>query len=190
MTETRENLCRINWRMSGDLRALFKTFSDNDAQAALRTAGHGIIQDAEKNLAAKGWHGLGDAIRRDLNTQINGRTLEVGSSHPAAGMRHLGGTISAPGKSPLASRAEWLTIPVPGPAKGNTARDMRIKGWKLFRIISTKTGFPVLMGSRGKGTKARPLFAMRKEVTHPKSPWFPTFRQITTRIEEAFRAQL
>ena len=209
MTETRENLCRINWRMSGDLRKLFKAFSDEAAQRTLRAAGGGIIHDAQNNLAAKGWRGLGTAIRSSLNQQVQGRGLEVGASHAAAGMRHFGGTISAPGKGPGAVPAKMLTIPIANEAKGENTRSLRLKGWTIFLpkgtrvLMGTKPGMAIKVRGKGAinpetgrrkslhmGWTAIPLFVLKKSVRHPASPWFPTSPQITTRIEEAFRAQL
>jgi hypothetical protein len=183
-------LCRINWRMGGDLRAVFATFSDESKRKVLDTAGALILADAQKAIAAKGWGHFGEGIRNSLTATRAGETMEVGSDHVAAGMRHFGGTISAPGQSPVAKKRAWLTIPVRGsPAKGKTYTDLKLGGWKFFRIISRKSGFPVLMGYQGKA-KPQPLFALRKQVTHPASPWFPTYAQITGRVTEAFRAQL
>lgn len=186
MSETPDNLCRINWRIGGSLANAFAKFSDDAARRFLLGLGGDVQEDARANLQGKGWKRLGPAIAQTLNTQVSGRKLEVGASHAVAGIRHFGGKISAPGQGPLAKQRQALTIPLRGsPAEGQTAGDMRQGGWTLFRPKGTR----VLMGSRGKGD-AVPLFALAKSVNHPASPWFPTFEQITGRMEGAFRAML
>lgn len=179
---TPSNFMRMNWRVQGDLRGIVKKFGPEALQNFLRVAGALIANDARGNLMAKGWKRLGHQIRETVNFQILGANqLEVGATHVAAGMRHFGGTISAPGKSPLALKRQWLTIPLRGsPAQGLSVGKMKMAGWRIFRPKGRK----VLMGYRGKGD-AVPLFALAKSVKHPASPWFPTSAQISARLHES-----
>lgn len=194
MIADRDNFTTITWRMSGSLAPVFARFSTTAVSRVLRMTGRTLVSDAKDNIRAKGWKKLGNAIISSLNAQQAGTRLEVGATHVAARMREFGGRISAPGQGDLARRRDWLTIPV-GEAKGRTYDEMRARGWSFFRIMGKK-GFPVLMGyktgvgKRSKYRAARPLFALRTEVRHPASPWFPTFAQITARFNEAFGTAL
>lgn len=179
-----DSLCTVTWRMSGSLRSVFRQFDDITRESTLRTIGAKIEEDARANLAAKGWRRLAFAIQGTLNTQIRGQTITVGAWHAAAGMRHRGGRIAAPGQGPAAIPARALTIPLSGsPAVGKTTRQMKAQGWKLFRPKGTR----VLMGTHGKGTEPVALFALAKAVQHPASPWFPSLRQIRTRVAEVIQ---
>ena len=190
-TATPANYVAINWRVQGDLRKTMRKFGPEALADFLRRAGDTIANDARGNLMAKGWKRLGHAMRESINWQVNGSTLEVGSTHVAAAMREYGGRISAPGRGPRSRHRKMLTIPIRGsPAYGKSVDDMEAAGWIIFRPKGTRVLMGVRQGARS--TKKNPtrgqavaLFALAKSVPHPASPWFPTFAQITARLNEA-----
>lgn len=179
----------LTWRIQGTLRLLFRKLDGSARRRLLTTIGALVAEDARRGARGKGWKRLGPEIADSVSYRQQGDTgVEVGAAHAAAAMRQFGGRIRAPGKGPGAKKAAWLTIPVKGsPAEGHWAGEMPHFGWRLFRIQGAKG--PVLMGTKGKGPgrQTRPMFALRKEVPHPASPWFPSEGQIFRRISEAVR---
>lgn len=184
----------IGWRIAGSLRPLFRVLGDEAKGRILTTVGGLVKRDVQAAARGKGWPRLGPAIAQATSYQMHGVSgVEVGTAHPVARIRQMGGPIAAPGKGPGAKPAQYLTIPVAEAAKGHSAGEMRHLGWMTY-VVKSRSGRSqaVIMGIRTRrgrvGARAAepvPLFVLKKQVRHPADPWFPREETVFRRINQA-----
>ena len=164
---------------------------DEGAKARILTHVGGLVKrDVQAAARGKGWKHLGPAIAQATSYQLHGSSgVEVGTAHPVARIRQLGGPISAPGKGPGAKQAQYLTIPVAPAAKGHSAGEMKHLGWSTF-LVKSGAGNLVILGRRkgkGKASTVVPLFVLKKSVRHPADPWFPQEEMLFRRVQQAVK---
>jgi len=191
-------LANISWRVSGTLRPLFRQLDPAGRTKLLDRIGFNVLQDVKAAAIAK-WPKLGYAFAEEASYNVHGAaSVEVGTSHVAAGIRQTGGPISAPGKGPGATGARMLTIPVAPEAKGKTAGQLRKAGWTIFAIPGKPAPARFLLGYRlkasrckrkrkGKATRptAQLLYVLKKSVYHPADPWFPSEDRLFRSVSQA-----
>ena len=154
---------------------------------------------ARRRAYAKGgrsfWREIGDTIQVH---EEEGRVV-VGATHVAAGVKHFGGTVSAPGRGPGSLHRRALAIPI-GRARANRwdTDEAQEAGYELFR----PRGSSILMGrpragGSGRGRRrganaaaqpagqAEPLFALRKAAQIPADPFWVTDGDLQRVIREA-----
>jgi hypothetical protein len=138
-----------------------------------------------KNPGSGFWNDIADSANWEFSS---GSDIIAGASHYAAGFKHRGGTVSAPGRGPGSRFSSWLTIPISNEAKGKNASDFPRK--KTF-IARSKAGNLIIFRKPPKVSKKsrkragraalsminamapKPLFVLKKSVTVRPNPWFP-----------------
>lgn len=151
--------------------------------AALRAAQQ-VANLARSNAYAHGgrsfWYEIGDSVQVQ---QTDGGAV-VGATHAAAGFKHTGGTISAPGRGAGSLRRRALTIPV-GPARANRwdTDAAQQAGYVLARAGD------VLVGRKGKRGRPVPLFILRKSVTQRADPWWPENNEVAAIVRKAMEEE-
>lgn len=147
----------------------------------LRHVAFAIEEAARQAAYRKGgrsfWRAVGDSV---MTREGTGGDLAVGAWHHAAGFKHRGGVIAAPGRGPGALGRRVLAIPV-GKAREHrwSTVDARQHGFRLFRAGD------LLLGQRGKRGKATPLFALRRRVVQRPDPWFPEGAELERVVRDA-----
>ena len=127
------------------------------------------------------WHSIADSIVTDNLT--NG--ISVGATHTAAGHKHTGGMISAPGRKPGSRNAQHLTIPIDDEAKGKNVNDFR-KQDLLF--LKSRKGNKIIFKKLSNGD-IKPLYVLKKAVSQRPEPWFP-FEKANLDLEMAIEKNL
>jgi hypothetical protein len=139
----------------------------------------------KKNPGSSFWDDIADSANWKFSS---GSDIIVGASHYAAGFKHRGGTISAPGRGRGSRFSSYLTIPISDDARGKNASDFPRS--KTF-IAKSKAGNLIIFRKPPKVAKAKrkkagrvavsiidmmrpkPLFVLKKSVTQRAQPWFP-----------------
>lgn len=143
-----------------------------DPEACRRLAEHvalAVEEAARASARAKGGRRFWASVAETVMTRRGADgSLTVGAWHRAAGFRHRGGVIAAPGRGPGALGRRALAIPLGRARKGRWSTvEAEQRGLRLFRAGD------VLMGRRGSHGRAEPLFLLRRRVTQRPDPWFP-----------------
>lgn len=148
--------------------------------AVIRATMERSLKDA---AIAKG----GRSFWRDVADSVTGESdadsAIVGATHPAAAIRQYGGTISAPGKGPLSTGADNLSIPVHPAAEGKSPREIN----NLFLAVR-KDGAMFLFCRIGDDTEL--FYVLKKSVEHPADPWLPSENERAEELRAAARAWL
>lgn len=135
-----------------------------------------IADRARQAALAKG----GRSFWRSLADSISSTPSGVTASHPAAGHKQTGGTITA-------RKAGFLAIPV------GQARDLSLtpatarQSFRLFRVTSRR-GSLLLFGSPSPSAQPQPLFVLKRSVTQAADPWFPEGQELTSAITAGIKA--
>jgi hypothetical protein len=199
----------------GELAKLLPLLSPEASRRVMEAVGYRIKLVAQANARAKGGRRFWAGIASSISYQTMSDGVTVGASHVAAAQKHFGGTISAPGRGPLAKGAKFLTIPISPIAQGFSVGELADK-YRIFRlgrrgpaqdgdILATvkkvsggtaawrkeakKTGFLQAAGRSRSGKQQYgvlvPLYVLKTEVTQSPDPWWPTDAQVFQSIDEA-----
>lgn len=162
----------------------------------------GIHLKLEIAKAAEAKH-PGSLFWQDISSSANWRwdgsdAILAGASHYSAGFKHTGGPITAPGKGPFSRNAQYLTIPIANETKGKNVKDLRKGSWFFGK---SKKGNLIIFAKNkinkrwDKSMKAfrrmmgpKPLFVLKKSVTHNPDPWFPDDNKQAAAVERAGNA--
>ena len=172
------------------------------ARNILLRVGHLASNMAKRNAYAKGgrsfWRDIGDSIHV---VQPSPGEVIVGAAHVAAGIKHFGGRVSAPGRGAGSLHRKALAIPI-GLARANRwdTDEAQQNGYDLFRPRGSSILFGRLRaGGRGRGRgrrrganaatqpaeQAEMLFVLRKSAQIPADPFWPEDTDIERMIRQA-----
>ena len=159
------------------------------ARNILLRVGHLASNMAKRNAYAKGgrsfWRDIGDSIHV---VQPSPGEVIVGAAHVAAGIKHFGGRVSAPGKGAGSLHRKALTIPI-GLARANRwdTDEAQQAGYELFSD-TTDNGVRILFGRSTRHRRLHqrePLFVLRKSAQVPADPFWPEDTDIERMIRQA-----
>lgn len=164
------------------LSALAIRLGPRKLSAFLLQWGVGTKAKAQTNAIAKGGRRLWREIARSVAVdQVSNDGVRVRATHPAAGHKHKGGPIEAPGKGPWAKGAQSLAIPLSGsPAEGRMPGEFkgmfRLPGTNVLAIKATNA-MRDRSGRYIRRDKANPIVAMfvlvKKTKPQRANPWWP-----------------
>jgi len=109
------------------------------------------------------------SIANSITTDASNDNVSVGAVHYAAGHKHTGGTISAPGSGPGSRNSQNLTIPIDEEAKGKNVNDFRSED---LLFLKSRKGNKIIFKKMADG-EIKPLYVLKKAVYQRPEPWFP-----------------
>jgi len=129
---------------------------------------------ARRRAVAKGGRSFWQEVADSIQVHEEPGAVVIGATHVAAGIKHFGGRVEAPGKGRGSLHRKALAIPV-GLARANRwdTDAAQMAGYSLFRPKGTS----ILLGKKGR-RKAEPLFVLRKAVQLPADPYWPTDEEL------------
>ena len=158
--------------------------NDAEKRALFATIRTTMIRTLKDAAIEKG----GKSFWRDVANSVTGESdadsAIVGATHPAAGIRQFGGTISAPGQGPMSTGAEHLAIPVDDRAKGKSPRFFN----GIFCAERKRDGALFLFRRLNGETEL--FYVLKDEVEHPADPWLPSDHKRADELRAAAHAWL
>ena len=174
---------KIKFKYDKDLFKKISKLGKKDQQTVFKKFGFIFADKAKREarkhtLGGRFWHSIAESITYDY---IN-NGVSVGATHEAAGHKHTGGVISAPGKKAGSRGSRYLTIPISEKSKLKNANDFSKK--KTF-IKESKKGNLLIFLSNDDST-IEPLFVLKESVKQKPEPWFP-YNQADQALRETLK---